>query len=105
MAGQGHSQTVARALIAMHPKPLIPIPAMHKRLTADSVNDYRLLYAIGPGDGVRAFCDWQSGQTTITETSLTYSGQFFDFCTANGIQCWAISSNERADLAVDGLFR
>jgi len=41
----------------------------------------------------------------LSETSLTYSGQFFDFCVANGAEAWAISENSRRELFEDGPIR
>ncbi len=66
---------------------------------------YRILYAIGPGDVVQAYRDWKSGHATISETSLTFSGQTFDFCQANQLELWAISSHPRSELIDDGQFR
>lgn len=68
-------------------------------------NCYRILYAIGPGDVVRAFHDWRKSEITSSETSLTFSGQFFDFCRDSHIQCWAISSNDLVGYVDDGLIR
>jgi len=55
----------------------------------------KILYAIGPGDVINSFNDWQNNQITKTETSITFSSQFFDFCKRNDIAFWAISSNSR----------
>lgn len=66
---------------------------------------YRILFALGPGDAVTSYRDWKSGQATISETSLTYSGQLFDFCRDNQLDVWAISSHPRSDLVDDGQFR
>ncbi len=66
---------------------------------------YRILYAIGPGDAVQAYRDWKSGQATISETSLTYSSQLFEFCRDNQMDVWAISSHQRSELINDGQFR
>lgn len=66
---------------------------------------YRILFAIGPGDVVQAYRDWKSGQATISETSLTFSGQTFDFCRANQLEIWAISAHPRSEWIEDGKFR
>lgn len=66
---------------------------------------YRILYAIGPGDVAQAYRDWKSGYSTISETSLTFSSQLLDFCRANKLEVWAISSHHRAELIDDGQFR
>lgn len=66
---------------------------------------YRILYACGPGDVIQGYRDWKTGQATISETSLTFSGQTFDFCRANQLELWAISSHPRSELIDDGQFR
>jgi len=66
---------------------------------------YRILYANGPGDVIQAYRDWKSGQATISETSLTFSGQTFDFCQANQVELWAISRHPRSELIDDGQFQ
>lgn len=40
----------------------------------------RLLYALGPGDAVASYEAWWRGEAYPAETSLTYSGQFYDYC-------------------------
>jgi glycogen synthase len=62
----------------------------------------RVLSAIGPGDVVAAFRDWQGHVRTLSETSITFSSQEFEFFKRHGIAFWAISSAPKAALLVDG---
>ncbi len=73
-------------------------------MTSASKN-FRILYAIGPGDVVQAYTDWKTGFATNTETSLTFSSQLFEFCKANDVDVWTISSHLRSELVDDGQFR
>ena len=70
---------------------------MHAHRSGAARRELRVLYAAGPGDVVRAHCDWQSGQETSSEVARTFSGQFADFCRENGAKGWIVSSNSRAD--------
>lgn len=65
----------------------------------------RILFALGPGDAVQAYRDWKVGRATISETSLTYSGQLFDFCRDNKFDVWAISSHQRRELLDEEQYR
>lgn len=69
------------------------------------MNRYRILCALGPGDVIRSYTDWKSGQALISETSITYSSQAFDFCRANNLEMWAIGSHPRSELIDDGQFK
>lgn len=62
----------------------------------------RVLYALGPGDVVRSYRVWKSGADVATETSVSFSGQFFDYCRDNGAEGHAVSSNGRREVFVDG---
>ena len=62
----------------------------------------RVLSAIGPGDVVAAFRDWQGSVRTVSETSITFSSQEFEFFKRHGIAFWAVSSAPNAMLVVDG---
>lgn len=62
----------------------------------------RVLSAIGPGDVVGAFRDWQGQVRTLSETSITFSSQEFEFFKRHGIAFWAISSAPTAALLIDG---
>ncbi|MEO6747098.1 MAG: glycosyltransferase [Caldimonas sp.] len=71
-------------------------------MTASARRPVRVLSALGPGDVVAAHDDWQSGVRTVTETSLTFSGQEFDAFAALDVPFWAVSSHERATTKIDG---
>jgi hypothetical protein len=62
----------------------------------------RLLYALGPGDVVGSYRHWRAGQDVLSQTSRTFSGQFFDFCKRRGHSAWAISYCTPAAKIVDG---
>ena len=62
----------------------------------------RVLSAIGPGDVVAAYRDWQGNVRTLSETSITFSSQEFEFFKRHGIAFWAISSARNAALLIDG---
>ena len=51
----------------------------------------RLLYALGPGDVVDSYRHWRASGDVLSQTSRTFSGQFFDFCKRHGHAAWAIS--------------
>lgn len=53
----------------------------------------RILYAAGNGDAVKSFRNWRRGALTPTEVSITYSGQFFDFCRGRGARADVLSTN------------
>jgi glycosyltransferase involved in cell wall biosynthesis len=63
---------------------------------------YRILHAVGPGDAVDSYRNWRLGRTVISETSKTYSGEFYSFCASNGIHAWVVSSHPRAEKVTDG---
>jgi len=61
-----------------------------------------VLYALGPGDAVESYQHWKAGKDLLSETSRTFSGQFFDFCRRNGHTGFAISSFSGAGKVADG---
>jgi glycosyltransferase involved in cell wall biosynthesis len=63
------------------------------------------MYVEGPGDIVESFRRWNNKEDVLTETSRTYSGQFFDFCKNNNLQTLAISYHENADAEITPQFR
>ena len=63
---------------------------------------HRIFYALGPGDVVSSYRHWRDGKRVATETSLTWSGQFFDFCRTAGHRGYAVSSHADAQRLVDG---
>jgi glycosyltransferase involved in cell wall biosynthesis len=62
----------------------------------------RILYAIGPGDVVRSYRHWRGGEQLLSETSQTYSSQFFEFCRRAGHTGYAVSSHGEAARVEDG---
>ncbi|MEO5881841.1 MAG: glycosyltransferase family 4 protein [Caldimonas sp.] len=64
-----------------------------------------MLSAIGPGDVVKAFRDWTGGVRTMSETSITFSSQEFDFFARHDIPFWVISSHPRTERLSDGANR
>ena len=64
----------------------------------------KIFYAAGPGDVVDSYRNWCAGASVDTETQLTLSGQFFDFCRDHGLQAYAVSSHSSCGLLRDGPF-
>ena len=64
----------------------------------------RIIFAAGPGDVIGTYRHWKAGQDDPSQVSLTYSGQFFDFCREIGAMGYAISSCARRGLVIDGDF-
>ena len=52
----------------------------------------RIFYALGPGNVVMSYRHWRAGERVPSETALTYSGQFFEFCRRSGHRGYAVSS-------------
>lgn len=52
---------------------------------------FDLIYVEGPGDLVESFRRWNYKEDVISETSKTFSGQFFDFCKSKKLKTYAIS--------------
>src|SRR5580658_1941308 len=70
--------------LAQQTTPLPTTPSIASETTPPT--DWpRILYAIGPGNVVDSYRKWSAGQDCNSETSLTFSGQFFDFCRARGV--------------------
>jgi len=64
----------------------------------------RVLITVGPGDVVSHYKDWKNGIRTLTETSMTYSGQSVEYCHQHGIDADIISYNSRVEVIDDGHF-
>jgi len=64
----------------------------------------RILYALGPGDAVRAYYEWRECREFTAETSITFSSQFFDYCRQTGTTAFAVSSHPRREVVRDGPF-
>lgn len=63
-----------------------------------------IIYVEGPGDLVESFRRWSTHEDFLTETSLTFSGQFFDFVNACNQRVLAISYNSEAKREIKGNF-
>lgn len=62
---------------------------------------YDILYCEGPGDIVAAYMSWKQGRGHSSETSLTFSGQVFEFCRLQCRSLCAISYCARSETIVD----
>ncbi len=65
------------------------------------VKPLRLLYALGPGNVVQSYRHWKAGTDVVSETSRTFSGQFFEFCRQAGHSGYAISYFGEVEKLVD----
>lgn len=65
---------------------------------------YRIFYATGPGDLIRAHKYWAAGEHDPTEVSITFSGQFADFCQDVGAEAYIIARHARKEIYHDGPF-
>lgn len=65
----------------------------------------RLFYACGPGDVVTSYRRWKAGEELLSETSKTFSGQFFDLCRSGGHKGYAVSYFHDAAYFRDEAFR
>jgi len=52
------------------------------------------IYVEGPGDIVEAFRRWNKQEDVLTETSRTFSSQFFEFCHANNLSAYVLSHSK-----------
>jgi glycosyltransferase involved in cell wall biosynthesis len=64
----------------------------------------RLFYTSGPGDVIRAHQYWEQGRRDPGQMSLTYSGQFADFCEATGSQALIVSCHPSRQIYRAGQF-
>jgi glycogen(starch) synthase len=61
-----------------------------------------VLYCEGPGDLVASYETWKRGGDFTKETSVTFSGQFFEFCRLERLTFHAVSYCNRAQTIIDG---
>jgi glycosyltransferase involved in cell wall biosynthesis len=80
------------------------IPPPLASLSSEMGNPLRVFYACGPGNVVESFRRWRAGEEVISETSKTYSGQFFDFCCQRGYAGYAVSSHGNTETLFDGAY-
>ncbi len=64
----------------------------------------RLFYAAGPGNVIRAHRHWEQGQRDPSQMSLTYSGQFADYCQSSGAEALVVSYNSSRETYRSGRF-
>lgn len=62
----------------------------------------RVLSAIGPGDVIKAYTDWKDSVRTMSETSITFSSQEFEFFAKHDVAFWVISSHPRSEFLQEG---
>jgi glycogen(starch) synthase len=60
-----------------------------------------VLYCEGPGDIVPSYASWKRGIDYPSETSVTYSGQFFEYCRLEKLTFHAVSYCARAESVFD----
>lgn len=65
----------------------------------------KLFFALGPGDIVAAQRAQTNNESVLSEMSIVYSGQLFEYCREQGIEVLALSHNRRVDSMNDGLMR
>ena len=62
-----------------------------------------ILFCEGPGDIVASYLTWKRGADFTKETSVTFSGQFFEFCRLDHLTFHAISYCPRAETVIDDI--
>jgi glycosyltransferase involved in cell wall biosynthesis len=65
---------------------------------------YRVFYAAGPGDIIRAHRHWKQGEHDPTEVSITFSSQLEDMCQEIEAEVYIISYHRRKEIWRDGPF-
>src|SRR6478609_5527413 len=65
---------------------------------------YRIFHATGAGDLIRAHKYWAAGEHDPTEVSITFSGQFADFCRDVEAEAYIIARHGRKEIYHDGPF-
>ena len=60
-----------------------------------AMKKYDIMYVEGPGDVVDSFFRWSNKEDLLTETSKTYSGQFFEFCRKNNLKAYVVSFHNK----------
>ena len=65
---------------------------------------YRIFYAAGPGNVIEAHKHWAQDRNDPSQMSLTYSGQFADFCRDIGAEAYIVSSFDQPAIYREGKF-
>ncbi|TWT85919.1 Alpha-D-kanosaminyltransferase [Posidoniimonas polymericola] len=64
----------------------------------------RIFYMAGPGNVLGTYECWKAGKPDPSQTSTTYSSQFFDLCRELDIEAYVVASNPNRALVRDGRF-
>jgi len=64
----------------------------------------KIMYAAGPGNVIGTFDFWRKGQDDPSQVSMTFSGQFYDVCSALDAEGYIIASNSEKKVLKDGRF-
>ncbi|HIK19152.1 MAG TPA: glycosyltransferase family 4 protein [Leptolyngbyaceae cyanobacterium M33_DOE_097] len=64
----------------------------------------RIVYAAGPGNVIGTFEHWKKGEDDPSQVAVTYSGQFFDVCSALNATGYVITSNSEKKVFKEGNF-
>lgn len=64
----------------------------------------KILYAAGPGNVIETFNYWRQGQDDPSQVSMTFSGQFYDVCTALDAEGHIIASQPQKQILKQGQF-
>lgn len=64
----------------------------------------KILYAAGPGNVIETFHYWNQGQDDPSQVSMTFSGQFYDVCTALDAEGYLIASHPEKQFLQHGRF-
>ncbi|MEW6493558.1 MAG: glycosyltransferase family 4 protein [Cyanobacteriota bacterium] len=65
----------------------------------------RILYAAGPGDVIKTYRYWATGQDDPSQVSITYSSQFYEVCRNLKAEAYIISSCPEREILDDGQFK
>lgn len=65
----------------------------------------RILYAAGPGDVIKTYRYWATGQDDPSQVSITYSSQFYEVCRDLEAEAYIISSCPEKKILNDGKFK
>jgi glycosyltransferase involved in cell wall biosynthesis len=76
-----------------------------KRSSSDEKRGLKIFAAMGPGDLIHSFEMWRAGERVSSETSITYSSQFFDACVELNARAWSVSSSSKTGTLNTDRFR
>ncbi|MBF2063317.1 MAG: glycosyltransferase family 4 protein [Calothrix sp. C42_A2020_038] len=64
----------------------------------------RVVYAIGPEGVIEAYKSWKKGEDAASQVSMTFSGHFYDVCTALDAKGYVIAEAAEAEVVQDERF-